>query len=91
MNDPAATLCLIAGQKPIQRPGVQYFRRNARREEAGMSKGQQQGNRKEASTPTVPKPRSRVITGWRQVAPLPKGPRRKKPLAPVPPVKVGAD
>jgi hypothetical protein len=30
------------------------------------------------------KPRRRIITGWRQVVPLPRGPKWKKPVAPVP-------
>jgi hypothetical protein len=33
------------------------------------------------------KPRSRIITGWRHVAPLPKGRKRKRPVAPVLPEK----
>ncbi|HEY6821247.1 MAG TPA: hypothetical protein VI321_04450 [Burkholderiales bacterium] len=36
------------------------------------------------SAVVVRKPRSRIITGWRHVVPLPKGPRRKRPVAPVP-------
>jgi len=40
------------------------------------------------SAVVVRKPRSRLITGWRHVVPLPKGPKHKRPpIAPVPPEK----
>jgi len=51
--------------------------------EANMPKGQ-------ASSSETNKPRSRVVTGWRHVVPLPKGPKRKRPVAPAKPGTVPA-
>jgi hypothetical protein len=39
------------------------------------------------SAAVVRKPRSRMITGWRHVVPVPKGPKHKRPVTPVTPEK----
>ena len=41
------------------------------------------------SAVVVPKPRSRLVTGWRQVAPSTRPPKWKKPVAPEPREKTG--
>ena len=48
-----------------------------------MPKGQQGGGSEEAGAIAVAKTRSRVITGWRHVAPPPRSPKWTKPVKPV--------